>query len=237
MRICSFGVRLIGRVATAAMLLLVLSGLPTRADAGEPFGRASVLEQGPLAATWRALQAQTTAEQSVIARCRTAPSSCSSTPALRFIAIVDEGKAFGGLARIGHINRAVNFALRPLDVRAADARQERWTTPLAALAAGEGDCKQFAVLKYAALRAAGFASDDVRVVIMGERRRPETHAMVAVRNGARWLVLDNRSLAIVESRTLLDRYRPLYTLGRDGVRRFVPQPQVAAHKAAAACGG
>ena len=36
--------------------------------------------------------------------------------------------------------------------------RDAWTSPFAALAAGAGDCKQYAVLKYAALQAAGFAA-------------------------------------------------------------------------------
>jgi hypothetical protein len=69
-----------------------------------------------------------------------------------------------GLARIGHINRAVNFSIRGIK----NAPPGEWTSPLAALAEGAGDCKQHAVLKYVALRDAGFSPDSVRIVIVGD---------------------------------------------------------------------
>lgn len=148
-------------------------------------------------------------------------------PALQFIAVVAEGAGYEGLARIGHINRAANLALRAFDGARSSDLHGKWTSPLATLAAGGGDCKQFAVLKYRALEDAGFAADDVRLVILQSRSLPETHAVVAVRNERRWLILDNRSMALVESDELLDRYIPLYTLDHRGVRQFVRPLNVA----------
>lgn len=227
------GTRRIGRI-TAAVLLF---GLASQANAREPFRLATVPALGPISVTWHKLQAQMEAECPLIARCRATPPACRSIPALQFIAIVDQGKAFEGLARIGHINRAVNLSIRPVDTRVPAGRRYKWTWPLAALAAGEGDCKQCAVLKYRALQASGFAADDVRIVIMERRRRPETHAMVAVLNDGRWLILDDRSLAIIESRMLLVRNRPLYVLGWRRARRFVPQPHLTADKCVGVGGG
>ena len=217
--------------------VLLLFGAAAQADSGEPFGLATVPAQGSLAATWRTLQARMKAERPVIARCRAAALACGSIPALQFIAIVDEGNGFTGLARIGRINRAVNFAIRAVEVGAPGAARDDWTSPLQTLAAGEGDCKQYAVLKYAALQAAGFAADDLRIVIIERRTGLAVHAVVAVRNDGRWLILDNRVLTIVDSRKLLDHYRPLYTLGRRGVRQFVPRSPRTAQKSGAACAG
>ncbi len=108
-------------IARAAALLLLL-GLSAQADSGEPFGLTTeAAPEGSLWVTWRKLQAEMQAERPVIARCRAAPLACRSIPALQFIAIVDEGNDFAGIARIGHINRAVNFAIRVADSAAAEA--------------------------------------------------------------------------------------------------------------------
>ena len=51
--------------------------------------------------------------------------------------------------------------------------------------------------------------------------------MVAVRLDDRWLVLDNRWLALVEDAEL-ENYLPMFGMNREGVRRFVAaaQPRV-----------
>jgi predicted transglutaminase-like cysteine proteinase len=226
-------IKRIARVAGVSLLL----GLTAQTDTAEPFGLATAAApESPLADTWAKLQSQIKAEQPIIAQCRADPQSCQSAPAAEFIAIVDAGAAFEGVARIGHINRAANLAIRTLANGALDAIGARWTSPLVTLAAGAGDCKQFAVLKYAALEDAGVAPDDLRIVILRQRARPESHAVVAVRDEGRWLILDNRSLALVESSELLRQYAPLYSLDHRGARQFVEQPQVA-QKSGEACAG
>ena len=217
----------IERIARIAMVLLLL-GLTAQTDPAEPFGLATAAApESPLSQTWRQLQSQIKAEQPIVAQCRADPLSCRSAPAAEFIAIVAEGAGYEGIARIGHINRAANLAIRAVPNGMPDPTGDQWTSPLATLAAGAGDCKQFAVLKYAALEDAGLAPDDLRIVILQLRARPESHAVVAVREEGRWLILDNRSLAVVESSELLRQSAPLYSLDHRGVRQFFEQPQVA----------
>lgn len=218
--------RSFAKITVAIGLGLLLLGLAARAGANEPFGLATTdVTQGPLWVTWRDLQAKLESDRRIVAQCRTEPRSCASQPAQRFIAIVGEGTGYDGLARIGRINRAVNFAIRPAD---AAAGPTAWTSPLDALAAGAGDCKQYAVLKYAALQEAGVAPDDLRLVIVRTKAlqtiksMQSSHVVVAVRNDAQWFILDNRSLALVESGELLDHMLPLFTLGHRGVGQFAP---------------
>lgn len=215
------------RMWTIALALLSI-GAAAQADSSEPFGLATIAApEGPLWATWRKLQSEMQSEKHIVAQCRTAPRTCTSPAALRFIAIVNEGNHHAGLARIGRINRAVNLAI---GAASAAAVQTTWNSPLQALAAGTGDCKLYAVLKYAVLEDAGFAASDLRLVIAGNRRQQvpaamqTTHAFVAVHSGAEWIVLDNRSLAMIESKQLLDRYMPLFALDQRGVRQFVQPP-------------
>ena len=204
----------------------MLLGLTAQTDLGEPFGLTTVAApEGPLSVAWRDLQSQMKAEQATIEQCRREPKNCSSAAALKFMAIVDEGKSYEPLARIGRINRAANFAISAFT--SAEPADNKWTSPLAALAAGSGDCKQFSVLKYAALIAAGFAEDDVRLLILNSKSRHDLHAVAAVRTDARWLILDNRSLALADSNEILGRYIPLHALDHRGVRQFVPATRVA----------
>ena len=141
-------------------------------------------------------------------------------------AIVSDGNRYEGIARMGHINRAVNFAIRGTN----NPLPEEWTSPLATLERGDGDCKQYAVLKYAALNDAGFTPDLLRIVIVEDKSLHRQHALVAVRNEGRWLLLNNHSLMLVESSEAINRYIPLNTLDHRGVREFVqPSQSVQSH--------
>lgn len=213
----------------------VLFGLAAQADINEPFGAPTVVvHEGPWwVNTWRGLQSEIQSEKLTIARCRVEPDSCASPAALRFIAIVDGARRHDDLVRIKYINRAVNLSIRPLPT--AERRIDlSWTSPLAALASGVGDCKQYSTLKYAMLSELGVAPDDLRIIIVFIKSARENHAVLAVRNAGRWLILDNRSLELIDSSQLHD-YLPLYALDYRGVGKFVPpsSPKIASSP----CGG
>jgi predicted transglutaminase-like cysteine proteinase len=202
-------------VMVAALIRDASAAEAAQQEINDPFGLPTVgASESPLWATWRDLQSQIQSEKRIIAQCRAEPHSCTSPAALRFISLVKEGDQYEGLVRIGRINRAVNFAISAVITMA-------WTSPLSTLAAGFGDCKQYAVLKYAALEDAGFTSDDLRLVIVRIKSLRSNHAVIAVRHAAHWFILDNRSLAVVQSAKLLDYYLPLLTPDQQGVRQFV----------------
>jgi predicted transglutaminase-like cysteine proteinase len=87
------------------------------------------------------------------------------------------------------INRAVNFSIRPVSDWAQYGVADFWSAPLATLGAGAGDCEDYAVLKYVALREAGIAPDDLRFLIVYYPRRGPNHVVVAVHLGEEWLIL------------------------------------------------
>ena len=105
---------------------------------------------------------------------------------------------------------------------------ERWSAPLATLASGRGDCEDYAIAKYVALRQAGLAEDDVRFVIVRELASGEDHAVVAARVDEKWIVLDNRRLTLIAD-TEMPRVRPLFVFDRDGVKRFTAPTAEARH--------
>jgi predicted transglutaminase-like cysteine proteinase len=180
--------------------------------AGEPFGVATVpaAPNSAISAMWRDLQSAMRADEQTVVACRANP-TCGSPAALQFIAIVDEARQYQGRALLGHINRAVNLAIPPTRDGVL------WRSPLKALASS-GDCKSYAVTKYAALGAAGIAPEDRRLVMVWENAHPlETHLIVVVRVALRWLILDNRTLTLVDS-TDRSAYQPLHVFDDSGVR-------------------
>ena len=80
--------------------------------------------------------------------------------------------------------------------------------------------------KYAALGSGGIAPEDRRLVVVWDNARPaETHLIVAVRLKLQWLILDSRSLTLIES-TRAPAYQPLLMLDQSGVRNFPTLPPV-----------
>jgi predicted transglutaminase-like cysteine proteinase len=195
--------------------ILILLGLCAQTALNEPFGLATVAAapHDRWSAIWMRLGYDIAADLAAVARCRTESVSCGSPAAQRFIGLVDHGAPYQGFDRIRHINRAVNLTLRIRE-------QPAWTSPLAALAAGEGDCKQYAAIKYAAMLDGGFAPDDVRLIV-GSIPPGTGHAVVAVRSAGIWFILDNRSLDVVRSEAFA-AFTPLYAFDSRGVRRFAP---------------
>ncbi len=185
----------------------------------EPFGLRNVsVEGGEFLTKWTAVRADIRAEREILARCRESAVRCPPA-AQKFLAIIADGQAHTGRARIGVINRAINLAINPVRGLAQRAMSNHWNSPLAALSLGNGDCKDYAVAKYVALREAGIADDDVRIVIVHNLATDEDHAIVTARLDGNWIVLDNRWMTLVYD-SEMRRVIPLFVLDRDGVEQF-----------------
>jgi predicted transglutaminase-like cysteine proteinase len=189
------------------------------------------VKDGDVLAKWNSVKAEMRAESEIFAQCRTNMDSCPAA-AKRFLAIVDQGRALTGRARIGVINRAINMAIEPISDMAQWGVPDRWSAPLETFTTRKGDCEDYAIAKYAALIEAGIADDDVKLMIVHNTAAHEDHAVTAVRLEGAWIILDNRWLALVEDRAMLEAV-PLFALGGDGVRRFLPDVLVGAQRSAA----
>jgi predicted transglutaminase-like cysteine proteinase len=189
--------------------------------AADPFGlRATAVLAGPLWNKWDGVVAEIRAERGVLDRCRANATSCPPAAA-RFLAIVASGRSRDGLGRLGEINRAVNLSVRPMSDLAQYGVVDRWTSPLKTLAAGAGDCEDYAIAKYVALQRAGVEENDLRLVIVRDTALQLDHALVAARLDGRWRMLDNRRMTMVADTDMADVI-PLFVLGHDGVKRFTP---------------
>jgi predicted transglutaminase-like cysteine proteinase len=194
---------------------------------GQPFGLpASALLGGGLLQKWLAVQARLDDELVQLALCDGDREGCVSPAALKLLAIVDAARAREGRARIGEINRAINLAIKATSDLAQYGEIDVWTSPLVTFARGAGDCEDYAIAKFVALRLAGIAPSDLRVVIVHDPMRGEDHAIAAARLDGRWLTLDNRRMAMVEDVDARN-YRPLFVIDRDGVKRYDAMPLLA----------
>ena len=199
-----------------------------RADrSDEPFGLSTAtVTQGAVLEKWLNVAREVDDERLVLKMCDENRASCQSPTALQFLAIVDSGRALGGRARIGEINRAINLKLKPVSDLALHGAEDVWSPPLATFAVGAGDCEDYAIAKFVALQEAGISADDLRIVILRDDLREEDHAVVAARLDGNWLMLDNRHMVMVEDQQVR-RYRPVFLVDRDGVKLYSDTPYLA----------
>lgn len=83
---------------------------------------------------------------------------------------------------------------------------EYWATPKEFMSRS-GDCEDYAIAKFFALREMGFSNDDLRIVALRDRIRGVGHAVLAVRIGEDTLILDSLS-GLVLSHTRYTHYVP-----------------------------
>ena len=186
---------------------------------------------GDVLAKWNGVKADMRAESEVFARCRTNMDSCP-VAAKNFLAIVDQGRVLTGRARIGVINRAVNMSIEPMSDMAQWGVPDKWSAPLETFTTHKGDCEDYAIAKYVALIEAGIAADDVKLMIVHNTAAHEDHAVTAVRLDGAWVILDNRWLRLVEDKAMPEMV-PLYALGNDGARQYLPDVLIGARRTAA----
>jgi predicted transglutaminase-like cysteine proteinase len=230
------------RAWRAMTVALGLASLAPAADAGtllspgaaamlrtavEPFGLSSaVLTYGGLRDKWLAVERRLDDERVQLALCDGDRTHCVSPAALKLLAIVDDARGQKGRARLGDINRAINLAIRPMSDLAQYGQIDVWNSPLVTFAHGAGDCEDYAIAKLVALRLAGIADDDLRIVVMRDTMSGEDHAVTAARLDGHWLMLDNRRMAMIEDYDMRN-VRPLFVIDQYGVNQYVETPLVA----------
>lgn len=215
------GLILLGSAAElrAGTLLSPGAGVLVRKSA-EPFGVfAFAISAGNLRQKWLALKDRLDDDMVQLALCDGDRDNCASPAALKLLAIVDQARGRDGRARLGEANRAINLAVRA----AADGTEDVWNSPLATFQRGAGDCEDYAIAKLAALRLAGVAAEDLRIVVVRDVRAGEAHAVAAARLDGHWLMLDNRRMAMVEDEAA-QIYQPLFVLYQSAVMKYVDEP-------------
>src|ERR1700704_3123933 len=211
----------------AAGTLVPSESAEATGGSAEPFGLfASTLSSGSLREKWLGVERKLDAERVQLALCDGDRDRCASPAALQFLAIVDSAKAREGRARLGEINRAINLAIRPMDDLAQHGAIDVWSSPLITFTSGAGDCEDYAIAKFVALRHAGISPDDLRIVIMRDTIRGEDHAVAAARLDGHWLMLDNRRMAMIDD-AHVSNTPPNFVIDQYGVMQYDNAPLLA----------
>ena len=182
-----------------SVLILVIVAVPSLAvydfdDSGEFLAPAS---QWP---SWHQTVRRANEEEIQIQSCLENVEDCTrKMKSLRVI--LTKGEGLEAIKKIDLVNRYINrFRRYSRDYAETVEREEyrlrvyqKWSTLLEFLERG-GDCEDFATAKYSILKTLGFPAEDLRILVVFDRRLREYHALVAVRHdefGVRLLDLDN----------------------------------------------
>ena len=204
------------RLALLVPELPVASKNPVQSEPFDMTAKAAL--PGEIASKWSDLQSRILADEKTIAACRADEATCSPA-AGRFLSIVETGGKNERRVQLGKINRAVNLAIRPESDWAQYGFADFWASPLQTLASGAGDCEDYAIVKYVALRAMGIPETDLRLIIVRDDKHQTAHAIVGVRDEQEWLILDNRTMFIINAGDAR-YYSPLFMLEQKTVQPF-----------------
>jgi predicted transglutaminase-like cysteine proteinase len=183
-----------------------------------PFGLVEFrAPEGQIWSKWRKVEADITRDLATMRKCRSEPEHCLSRAAERFNTIIDEARTRQGHARLASVNRAVNEAIRYTTDFEQFGVADLWSAPLATFTTGRGDCEDYAIAKYVALKEAGVAETDLRLLLVRDQVAREDHAVVAARQDGHWVILDNRFLQTPDVAEMWN-FEPLYAMDEHGVQ-------------------
>jgi predicted transglutaminase-like cysteine proteinase len=104
-----------------------------------------------------------------------------------------------------HMNRK-RYVIDPTNYGVPDY----WATPVQFLHLN-GDCEDYAIAKYLALRELGYDDEELRVVVLDDLNLGVAHAVLAVYSDDDVLILDNQIDTVV-SANVIRHYRPIYSV-------------------------
>jgi len=184
----------------------------------EPFGLLTLrAPEGQLWRKWREVSAAFRLELRQVSACRESEDSCTA-PAKRFASLVDSAKRVSGRQRYQLVNRTINAAVRYVSDYTNHGVADKWSAPLATLSSGRGDCEDYAIAKFMVLLEAGTPKRDLRLVLAHDRLSRQHHAVLAVRDDGRWLILDNRWSELRSDSG--SEFVPLFAIASEEVRLF-----------------
>jgi predicted transglutaminase-like cysteine proteinase len=130
--------------------------------------------------------------------CANNPRACRTEAQSAWRGLLQEAQAGPASERLARLNEVFNR--RPyLEDEQVYGAGDYWANPQEFLA-NSGDCEDFAVAKYVALRHLGYRDDELRVVVLTDRIRDRIHAVLAVSVPGDVVILDSLSNEIFSHR-------------------------------------
>ena len=157
---------------------------------------------------WTRVMASAETQTETFYACDTSKEICSST-ALSWQKIIRQSLGLPPMEQLKTVNSYFNRWPYQLDIDVYGV-SDYWATPGEFLKLS-GDCEDYSITKYYALRKLGFSVDDMRIVLLKDNIRNISHAILAVKLDGESYVLDNVSDLLL-SHLKYEHYVPQYSV-------------------------
>lgn len=97
--------------------------------------------------------------------------------------------------------------------------EDYWESPREFLLKN-GDCEDYAIIKYMSLRQLGFDVDNLRLVILNDNNLGVIHSVLAVLEDDETYILDNQ-ISKVTSEERIFHYSPIYSINQKGWWKYI----------------
>ena len=124
---------------------------------------------------------------------------------------LDQMRGLSMEAQVRRVNDLMNSVQYISDKRNW-GKSDYWATPVEFMTRG-GDCEDFAIAKYAALRALGVPHSKMRVAIVKDMQKNIPHAILIVYTNDGPMILDNQ-IKSVRADSSVRHYKPIYSINR-----------------------
>jgi predicted transglutaminase-like cysteine proteinase len=196
------------RRAAAVTLEDAIQSLPNRGQS--IFGSTEVASRSFRALPqWRRVLKRMKIEGPTLSECSNVGESCARSPLEAWRRIIVASRDHDRAQKLSQVNRYFNRWPYKEDTEVYGMR-EYWASPMEFLRRS-GDCEDFAIAKFFALRQLGFSNEEMRVIILWDRIRAIGHAVLAVYEKNDILVLDSLSDRIL-SHWKYKQYVPQYSM-------------------------
>ncbi len=168
---------------------------------------------------WNRVLDQFSRQSEAFARCAADQAQCTSRGMRWWLQIRTSAADLGRKEQLQAVNRFFNCWPYRSD-REVYRVGEYWASP-AEFMARSGDCEDYAIAKFFALRELGFGNDQLRIVIVYDRLRGRGHAVLAVHLDDGISILNNQTDTIAPP-SRYENFVPWYLVNETAI--WTPAP-------------
>ena len=158
---------------------------------------------------WEAVLHRMKTEAPAFSHCTDEADHCASAAMRSWRKLQRSARPLARMDKLHAVNRFFNRWPYKTD-REVYGRSEVWASPTEFMTRS-GDCEDFAIAKYFALRQLGFRDDELRIVVLFDRIRNIGHSILAVYGPNEVLILDSLS-NFITSHMRYRHYIPQYSM-------------------------